>query len=281
MPRSLRDQWAAGRPARHVCGAGRQGRPPQRAGHQCGCAGWVLAGCWLAGWLAAAGMSTACCKHEGQPLPTDSPLRSAWPGAWDLYRPAVLAVGKCVHGSAPEPCAAGILCLLQWSCCRCLSTMSWSSSAGALEWRLAVAAPSGVEAHSRLPRVRVAPSGPCVSCLPARPACPPWPSPASPFHSSPCVPTFWNPHPPTHPPPPTPPPNNRCSKNPRDHMVNVWGYSHLNFFAPMSRFGSGAWGKGWQAAGAETEAGLWDREKEAFRMACIGGQGVGLGWLTC
>jgi pullulanase/glycogen debranching enzyme len=22
-------------------------------------------------------------------------------------------------------------------------------------------------------------------------------------------------------------------------MVNVWGYSHLNFFAPMSRFGSG------------------------------------------
>ncbi|GAB4816893.1 hypothetical protein N2152v2_003939 [Parachlorella kessleri] len=24
--------------------------------------------------------------------------------------------------------------------------------------------------------------------------------------------------------------------NPREHMVNVWGYSHLNFFAPMSRF---------------------------------------------
>jgi isoamylase len=22
-------------------------------------------------------------------------------------------------------------------------------------------------------------------------------------------------------------------------MVNVWGYSHMNFFAPMSRFGSG------------------------------------------
>lgn len=64
-------------------------------------------------------------------------------------------------------------------------------------------------------------------------------------------------------------------------MVNVWGYSHLNFFAPMSRFGSGAWGQGWQAAGAETEAGLGDREKEAFQMACIGGQGVGLGWLTC
>lgn len=27
--------------------------------------------------------------------------------------------------------------------------------------------------------------------------------------------------------------------NPRDHMVNIWGYSHINFFAPMSRFASG------------------------------------------
>ena len=26
--------------------------------------------------------------------------------------------------------------------------------------------------------------------------------------------------------------------NPRDHMTNIWGYSHLNFFAPMSRFGA-------------------------------------------
>ncbi len=24
--------------------------------------------------------------------------------------------------------------------------------------------------------------------------------------------------------------------NPRDHMVNIWGYSHINFFAPMSRY---------------------------------------------
>lgn len=24
--------------------------------------------------------------------------------------------------------------------------------------------------------------------------------------------------------------------NPRDHMVNIWGYSHINFFSPMSRF---------------------------------------------
>lgn len=24
--------------------------------------------------------------------------------------------------------------------------------------------------------------------------------------------------------------------NPRDHMVNIWGYAHASFFAPMSRF---------------------------------------------
>lgn len=27
-------------------------------------------------------------------------------------------------------------------------------------------------------------------------------------------------------------------KNPRDHMTNIWGYSHLSFVAPMSRFGT-------------------------------------------
>lgn len=27
-------------------------------------------------------------------------------------------------------------------------------------------------------------------------------------------------------------------RNPRDHMTNIWGYSHLSFMAPMSRFGS-------------------------------------------
>ena len=26
--------------------------------------------------------------------------------------------------------------------------------------------------------------------------------------------------------------------NPRDHMTNIWGYSHISFFAPMSRFAS-------------------------------------------
>lgn len=39
------------------------------------------------------------------------------------------------------------------------------------------------------------------------------------------------------------------SPNPRDHMVNVWGYSHLNFFAPMSRYAAG--GAGPLAAAAE------------------------------
>ena len=27
--------------------------------------------------------------------------------------------------------------------------------------------------------------------------------------------------------------------NPREHMVNVWGYSHISFMAPMTRFGCG------------------------------------------
>lgn len=38
-------------------------------------------------------------------------------------------------------------------------------------------------------------------------------------------------------------------KNPRAHMVNIWGYSHINFFAPMSRFGSA--GRGPAAAARE------------------------------
>lgn len=30
--------------------------------------------------------------------------------------------------------------------------------------------------------------------------------------------------------------------NPRDHMVNIWGYSHINFFAIMSRFAANGGG---------------------------------------
>ena len=37
--------------------------------------------------------------------------------------------------------------------------------------------------------------------------------------------------------------------NPRDHMVNTWGYSSFSFMAPMSRYGSG--GKGAAAAARE------------------------------
>ncbi len=36
---------------------------------------------------------------------------------------------------------------------------------------------------------------------------------------------------------------------PQDHMVNVWGYSHINFFAPMARFAAD--GGGTFAAGRE------------------------------
>lgn len=38
-------------------------------------------------------------------------------------------------------------------------------------------------------------------------------------------------------------------KNPRDHMTNIWGYSHLSFFAPMSRFATH--GEGPQTASRE------------------------------
>ncbi|XP_022857713.1 isoamylase 3, chloroplastic-like [Olea europaea var. sylvestris] len=30
--------------------------------------------------------------------------------------------------------------------------------------------------------------------------------------------------------------------NPRDHMINTWGYSTINFFAPMSRYASNGGG---------------------------------------
>ena len=32
------------------------------------------------------------------------------------------------------------------------------------------------------------------------------------------------------------------SPNPRDHMVNIWGYSHISFMAPMARFAAGGAG---------------------------------------
>lgn len=34
----------------------------------------------------------------------------------------------------------------------------------------------------------------------------------------------------------------RLPCNPREHMMNVWGYSHVSFMAPMSRLGSGGRG---------------------------------------
>jgi pullulanase/glycogen debranching enzyme len=38
-------------------------------------------------------------------------------------------------------------------------------------------------------------------------------------------------------------------RNPRDHMVNVWGYSHLSFMSPMTRLatpGIGPVGAAWE-----------------------------------
>lgn len=32
------------------------------------------------------------------------------------------------------------------------------------------------------------------------------------------------------------------SPNPRDHMVNIWGYSHISFMAPMARFAAAGGG---------------------------------------
>ena len=63
---------------------------------------------------------------------------------------------------------------------------------------------------------------------------------------------------------PAPAPAPARSKNPRDHMVNVWGYSHLNFFAPMSRFGSGALGAGW---GQGRGQGRQGRQGQRWRAA--------------
>lgn len=147
---------------------------------------------------------------------------------------------------------------LQWSFCPCLSMMSWSSSAGerhvsggnghghghghgTRQARAAVCKGlAGADSRSKL--------GAQLNTLRPQPGADP---PAHP--QTPCVPT---PNIATHKHPYLP---HWRSANPRDHMVNVWGYSHLNFFAPMSRFGSGApsvagWG-GW-VWGAEVVAGV-------------------------
>ena len=50
--------------------------------------------------------------------------------------------------------------------------------------------------------------------------------------------------------------------NPRDHMTNVWGYSHISFFAPMARFGAqgeggcGEGGAGFGGASSQAAAEL-------------------------
>ncbi len=59
----------------------------------------------------------------------------------------------------------------------------------------------------------------------------------------------------------------RRSPNPRDHMTNVWGYSHINFFAPCSRLGAG--GRGPEAAAKEF--------KDMVKTWVAGGRGRGCG----
>lgn len=47
------------------------------------------------------------------------------------------------------------------------------------------------------------------------------------------------------------------SHNPREHMTNIWGYSHLSFFAPMSRYASGGFAQPIYDQGeAETDGSL-------------------------
>ncbi|EFJ47823.1 hypothetical protein VOLCADRAFT_117715 [Volvox carteri f. nagariensis] len=55
----------------------------------------------------------------------------------------------------------------------------------------------------------------------------------------------------------------RRTRNPRDHMTNVWGYSHINFFAPMSRL-----------AAAATEAGAAAAAAAVAGAAVAGGEGA-------
>lgn len=87
--------------------------------------------------------------------------------------------------------------------------------------------------------------------------------------------------------------------NPRDHMTNVWGYSHLSFFAPMARFSAAEGGGGRAPVAAAEEfkemvrrlhaAGIevildvvYNHTVEGERSVCRGGWGVrGVGGGGC
>lgn len=131
---------------------------------------------------------------------------------------------------------------MQWSCSRCLSTMSWSFRGGAAVL-LGGGGAAGAEEQAWLD------GGPWMHGAEHRRGA---------TRTQPCrcstarrdTPSSWL----------------TRSPNPRDHMVNVWGYSHLNFFAPMSRF----------AAGEECR--LWDGGRER-RRSTAGVERLGwVGW---
>lgn len=187
--------------------------------------------CLWQGVLAGAGTSPS---HD--PLPGASWLRPSNPGPsrWLLWPPAQPpSPAGCRRGSAARTRAwrqrwttCGSWASMPWSCCRCLSTTSSSSSAGG--------APRGA------PGCRPAPAGTPAgrllvvlgqaiarAALQGRPGRTERPR-LQPKRVFPHTYAHTHPHFTSLP----------CSPNPRDHMVNVWGYSHLNFFAPMSRFGS-------------------------------------------
>lgn len=46
------------------------------------------------------------------------------------------------------------------------------------------------------------------------------------------------------------------SPNSRDHMINIWGYSHISFMAPMARFAAD--GAGPAAAALELKEAVKD-----------------------
>lgn len=57
------------------------------------------------------------------------------------------------------------------------------------------------------------------------------------------------------------------SPNPRDHMVNIWGYSHISFMAPMSRFAAD--GGGASAAAVEFKEMVQTCAPIPLQLLCI------------
>jgi hypothetical protein len=59
--------------------------------------------------------------------------------------------------------------------------------------------------------------------------------------------------------------------NPRDHMVNVWGYSTINFFAPMTRFAANSGGAAAARMCVSTSLLIFPPGETDFRSAVVHG----------